>query len=376
MSFDREQYKDIAPYVGKDVDEAIVRLSQHPEFLYAFAASLFKGDGPEVDEKRKQFVKYVLSLLKNVHSYDDFQHVITSGLFLKNVISNTMESFTVSGVEKIKNDKSYLFISNHRDIVLDCALLDYALFEKEKPLCEMAIGDNLLKSQLILDIFKLNGAIIVKRDLSVREKYIETVRLSEYFYNTIQGGKNIWLAQKSGRSKDGIDVTHPAIIKMLYLGPKKDKLSFSDVIKNYHIVPVSISYEMDPNAINKAREEIKTKEEGEYNKKPLEDVISMVKGIREWTGRVNLTFGDELTDTYQTPEEVAAEVDRQIHANYTLWPNNWFSYDYLNNSNENSDKYEGFDKDGFLAGFSHLTPEVRDFVLNSFANPVRSFLGE
>ena len=85
MSFDREQYKDIAPYVGKDVDEAIVRLSQHPEFLYAFAAALFKGDGPEVDEKRKQFVKYVLSLLKNVHSYDDFQHVITSGLFLKNV---------------------------------------------------------------------------------------------------------------------------------------------------------------------------------------------------------------------------------------------------------------------------------------------------
>ena len=376
MNFDREQYKDIAPYVGKDVDDAIIRLTEHPEFLYAFASALFKGEGPSVDEKRKQFVKYVITLLKDVHSYDDFQHVITSGLFLKSVINNTMESFTVSGVEKIQNDKSYLFISNHRDIVLDCALLDYALFEQKKPLCEMAIGDNLLKSQLILDIFKLNGAIIVKRDLPVREKYIETVRLSEYFYNTIQGGKNIWLAQKSGRSKDGIDVTHPAIIKMLYLGPKKDKLSFTEVIKNCHIVPVAISYEMDPNAINKAREEIKTKEEGEYNKKPLEDVISMVRGIREYKGRVHLAFGDELTGDYQTPEEVAAEVDRQIHSNYALWPNNYFSYDYLKGSSENSDKYSGFDSNAFLASISHLSPEVRSFVLNSYANPVRTFLGE
>ena len=376
MNFDRSQYSDIAPYVGKDVDDAIVRISNNPQLLYAFASALIKGEGAEVEAKRKQFVVYVLELLKSVHSYDDFQHKITSGLFLKVVVANTMESFTVSGLEKIDNNKSYLFISNHRDIVLDCALLDYALFLANKPLCEMAIGDNLLKHQFLLDLFKLNGAIIVKRDLPVREKYIETVRLSEYFYNTIQGGKNIWLAQKSGRSKDGIDVTHPAIIKMLYLGPKKDKLSFSEVIKNCHIVPVAISYENDPNAINKAREEVKTKEEGSYSKKPMEDVISMIKGIREWKGRVHIAIGDELTGDYQTLEEVAKEVDRQIHTNYTLWPNNWFCYDYLKSYDENKSKYEGFDKDAFLASINHLNDEVKDFVINSYANPVKSFLGE
>ena len=247
---DYEKYRDIAPYQGEDVRAAVERISKHPELLYAFACAIYKGEGAEVESQRMGLVKYVLEVLKTVGSYDDFQHKITSALLLKNVIDRSMQSFTVSGAEKIDPSKSYLFISNHRDIVLDCALLDYALYERELPLCEMAIGDNLLKHQFLLDLFKLNGAIIVKRDLPMREKYIETVRLSEYFYSTLQGGKNIWIAQKSGRSKDGLDMTHPAIIKMLYLGPKKDKISFAEVIKNCHIMPVAISYEDDPNAIN------------------------------------------------------------------------------------------------------------------------------
>ena len=373
---DYEKYRDIAPYQGEDVRAAVERISKHPELLYAFACAIYKGEGAEVESQRMGLVKYVLEVLKTVGSYDDFQHKITSALLLKNVIDRSMQSFTVSGAEKIDPSKSYLFISNHRDIVLDCALLDYALYERELPLCEMAIGDNLLKHQFLLDLFKLNGAIIVKRDLPMREKYIETVRLSEDFDSTLQGGKNIWIAQKSGRSKDGLDMTHPAIIKMLYLGPKKDKISFAEVIKNCHIMPVAISYEDDPNTINKAREEVATALKGEYNKRPMEDVISMVKGLREWKGNVHLSFGDVIDGEYNSAEDVAAEVDRQIHSIYRLWPNNWFSYDYLKGSDEHRAEYEGFDSDAFLSSIKHLSPEVKSFVLNSYANPVRARLGE
>ena len=171
-------------------------------------------------------------------------------------------------------------------------------------------------------------------------------------------------------------MTHPAIIKMLYLGPKKDKISFAAVIKNCHIMPVAISYEDDPNTINKAREEVATALKGEYNKRPMEDVISMVKGLREWKGNVHLSFGDVIDGEYNSAEDVAAEVDRQIHSIYRLWPNNWFSYDYLKGSDEHRAEYEGFDSDAFLSSIKHLSPEVKSFVLNSYANPVRARLGE
>lgn len=372
--FDRTPYLDIAPYDTAESDAAVARILAHPEYLWAFANALIQGEGEEVQAKRSAFVSYVENVLQSVHSYDDFQKKITAGMFIPSILKGSVNNFSISGAENLSPDDSYLFVSNHRDIVLDCALLDYALLSKNLPLCEMAIGDNLLTNQFITDLFKLNGGIVVKRDLPMREKYLETIRLSEYFVDRIESGKSIWVAQKSGRSKDGLDITHPAIIKMLYLSKKKSGISFADLIRKCHIVPVAVSYEYDPNDINKGREEVAIQKKGSYEKKPLEDLISMLRGLRKAKGNIHISFGTPLTGEYANPDEAAAEIDRQIHTMYRLWPSNCFAYDYLENTDEFSEVYKDFDTEAFISRYAHLDEDVRSFVLNSYANPVRMYI--
>ena len=373
--FDRNKFLDIEPYFDeKQCNEACARIKAHPEIIYAIATALFPVSDENAYEKRKMFTGAVIRCLDEVHSYDDFQKKITIGVFLPTVLGNSADKFTFSGLEKLSPDASYLFVSNHRDIILDCALLDLALFNSGLPLCEMAIGDNLLANQLIEDIFKLNGAIIVKRDLPFREKYLETIRLSEYFVGKIESGKSIWVAQKSGRSKDGRDITHPSIIKMLYLDRKREGVSFQDVIKSCRIVPVAVSYEYDPNDISKAREEVATLSKGHYEKQKNEDVFSMIRGLRSWKGSIHISFGTPLTQNdYESAESVAFDIDRQIHTMYHLFDTNWFCYDYVNGNEDNRDKYENFDTGSFLSRYSHLNNDVRNFIINSYANPVRSY---
>ena len=244
------------------------------------------------------------------------------------------------------------------------------------PLCEMAVGDNLMVNQMVEDLFRMNGGIIIKRNLPMREKYLESIRISEYFVETVsEENKSIWVAQKSGRSKDGKDLTQSAIIKMLYLSKKREGYSFSELMKKCNIVPVAISYQYDPNDINKGREEV-TKEhnDGKYEKKKYEDLISMVKGLRCQKGNVHVSIGDPLDGEYNSPEEVAEAIDRQIHLNYHLFDTNYLSYDVLEGGERFKDFYSSLDKDEFLSRFSHLSEDVRSFVLNTYANPVRMML--
>lgn len=374
--FDRSKFLDIEPYDRQDAEAACQRLKAHPEYIYALATALYPEVSEEAYARRKAFTAGVLARLDEVHGYDDFQKKITCGVCLETLLKTSVTSFTYSGQEKLDPERSYLFISNHRDIVLDCALLDLALYRSGLPICEMAIGDNLLANPFIADVFKLNGAIIVKRDLPFREKYLETLRLSEYFVEKIASGKSIWVAQKSGRSKDGLDVTHPSIVKMLHLAKKREGVGFEEVIKACHIVPVAVSYEYDPNDIAKAREEVLTQANGSYNKGKVEDVVSMIRGLREFKGRIHISIGDELTGDWHSPEEVAAEIDRQIHLNYHLMDTNWFCYDQLNGDDANRDKYPDFDGKAFLDRYAVLNDEVRTFILNSYANPVRSRLAQ
>ncbi|MGI6433246.1 MAG: 1-acyl-sn-glycerol-3-phosphate acyltransferase, partial [Sphaerochaetaceae bacterium] len=285
---------------------------------------------------------------------------------------HSMTSFTYSGLENLEPTKPYLFVSNHRDIILDCALLDYALIQGGMSTCEMAIGDNLLVNQFATDMFKLNGGITVKRNLPMREQYQESLRLSRYFVELItQGGKSIWIAQKSGRAKDGIDVTNPAIIKMLYLSYKDSKLSFGQLIDSVNIVPVAISYQYDPNDINKGREEVSRKLYGTYRKKKYEDVVNMLRGLRRYKGNVHVSFGTRLGGEFADATEVAAEIDRQIHTNYKLWDTNYFAYDVLHSSERFKAEYEKLHTKKFLARYKALADELREFVLSSYANPVR-----
>ena len=368
---DRTKYEDIQPYRGERFEKAKANLMARKEFIGAFAYML-SGDFSSVEP----MVNAIESALCDVHSYDDFQHKVTAGYFIPAILDKTTTGFSVSGGDSLDKNKGYLFISNHRDIILDCTLLDYALKVKNLPLCEMAVGDNLMVNQMVEDLFRMNGGIIIKRNLPMREKYLESIRISEYFVETVsEENKSIWVAQKSGRSKDGKDLTQSAIIKMLYLSKKREGYSFSELMKKCNIVPVAISYQYDPNDINKGREEV-TKEhnDGKYEKKKYEDLISMVKGLRCQKGNVHVAIGEPLTGEYNTPEEVAEAIDRQIHLNYRLFDTNYLAYDVLEGGDMFKDQYASLNKDEFLSRFSHLSEDVRSFVLNTYANPVRMML--
>ena len=368
---DRTKYEDIQPYRGERFEKAKVNLMDKKEFIGAFAYML-TGNFASIEP----MVGAIEKALVDVHSYDDFQHKVTAGFFIPAILENSTTGFSVSGGDNLDKNKGYLFISNHRDIILDCTLLDYALKQKNLPLCEMAVGDNLMVNQLVEDLFRMNGGIIIKRNLPVREKYLESIRISEYFVETVsEENKSIWVAQKSGRSKDGRDLTQSAIIKMLYLSKKKEGCSFSELIKKCNIVPVAISYQYDPNDINKGREEV-TKEhnDGKYEKKKYEDLISMVKGLRCQKGQVHVSIGNPLEGEYNTPEEVAAAIDREIHLNYRLFDTNYLAYDVLEGGDRFKDHYATLDRNEFLSKFAHLSEDVRSFVLNTYANPVRMML--
>ena len=372
---DLSKYRDIAPYRGEDFNAAIKRLLDGVQYLGDFISLLV---GSVDEQKTLEYTSLIMQNISKVTDYDSFLRNITAGLFIPTVINRTMTEFTASGAEKLDKSKGYLFVSNHRDIILDCALLDYALLLADKQLCEMAFGDNLIINQFTEDLFRLNGGVLIRRELPMREKYLESIRLSEYFVDVVSElNKPIWVAQKSGRSKDGIDETQPAIIKMLYLSKKGTGVSFQDLIKSMNIVPVAVSYEYDPNDINKGREEILRKaHDGAYEKKRYEDLISMARGMKCQKGRVHMSIGTPLSGDFADANEVAREIDRQIHLGYRLWDTNLFAYSYLEKDGRFSSELSDFDGDAFLARFNHLSPDVREFVLNSYANPVRMAIKE
>ncbi len=368
---DKSLYRDIAPYSGQDVLDAVARLKAYPKFLSNMGEVLYAGNILKTKWKSHQLKEQVLPLLDQVSTYDDFQRLITAGVFLPTIMRNSMTGFTYSGEEHLNKKTPYLFISNHRDIVLDCALLDYALLQAKLPICEMAIGDNLLVNQFTTDMFKLNGGVTVKRNLPIREQYKESLRLSRYFVELIREEKqSIWVAQKSGRSKDGIDTTNSAIIKMLYLSYKDSGVSFSELIKSVNIVPVAISYQYDPNDINKGREEYSKRLHGTYTKKKYEDLVNMLRGLRRFKGDVHLHFGKPLKDDYETPVDVANEIDRQIHIGYHLHDTNYFAYDLLQGPTRFTNKYKNLNTKQFLNRYKDLNEELRKRILRSYANPV------
>lgn len=371
---DFEKYNDIAPYRGSEIEAAKERLIAKREYLGGFAYLIA---GNDIEDATK-VISYIINGIKNVKSYTDFQRDVTAGVFIPTILQKTTTGFTVSGAENIDPNKGYLYISNHRDIILDCMLLDYALLLSNKPFCEMAVGDNLMANKFIEDIFRINGGIIVRRELPMREKYKESIKLSEYFVDVVsKENTSIWVAQKSGRSKDGIDNTHPAIIKMLYLSKKGSGISFSELIKSVNIVPVAISYQYDPNDINKGREEtIKAQKDGKYEKKKYEDIISMVRGLRCPKGHIHVSIGKPLDGEYESADEVARAIDQQIHTNYRLYNTNYIAYDYLEKTDRFKELYDGLNPEDFLSSYNHLSEEVRSFVINSYANPVRMMLKE
>lgn len=263
---------------------------------------------------------YLNKKIKGIKNIADFQHQVAD--FMTHMIDSTTDGVTYEGFDKLDKNCGYLFISNHRDISLDPAFIDMALYLHHLETVRIAIGDNLLKMPAVTSLMRLNKSFIVKRSVnSPREKLKALKHLSAYIGLSVHEGHSVWIAQREGRAKDGDDRTEGAVLKMLSLYGRELGQKFADYMSSLHIVPVSISYEFDPNDLAKAHElDERARHEGHYNKEQLEDIDTITRGIREYKGRVKIVAGAPVSGGFESAEELAAVLDDFIWKNYALYP--------------------------------------------------------
>lgn len=319
------QFNAIRPYNDDEVPAVIERLSKDDEFINTVLGFRFPHLSSNFGWLLKPFVAYKLKkYLKQINSVRDLQLKIAD--YVEHSISSSIENFTYSGAENIDTQSQYLFMANHRDIVMDPALTNYALHLIGMEIPRIAIGDNLLQKQYVADLMRLNKSFVVRRSVVGRkEKMAAYLQLSAYInHSLLQDHESIWIAQAEGRAKDGNDETDSALFKMLHISRKEEE--FVDIIKSLNLLPVSISYEYDPCDLMKARELYIKATEGRYTKAVGEDDRSIALGVTGYKGDVHVHFSKAITSGFEDAQELAGLVDQQILDNYHLFPANYLAY--------------------------------------------------
>ncbi len=367
------EFEDIRPYHDNEVADALTKLVVDQELTGFLGGWL----APRLNQLFPGIVSAAISmyLKRAIRGVDDiagFQEIVAD--YAKKLVRDGSTEFSYEGFDSLEPGKAYLFISNHRDIAGDSMLLDYALYLNNLETVRIAIGDNLVQRDFATSLMRLNKGFFIKRSVEGAKKaYAALIQASGYIRHSIQTGHSIWIAQSEGRSKNGLDVTDPAIIKMFVLADRKKPLP--DVIRSLNIVPLSISYEFDPCDTLKATELGKIEREGEYEKPPGEDLLSLVRGLNGQKGKVILRLGKQLDGDFESVDEVAAEIDRQIISNLQLFPVNYWALSKLDEPEYQSLSHlvPTIEKKELLALTQRLKscpPEYRSYWLKMYANPV------
>jgi 1-acyl-sn-glycerol-3-phosphate acyltransferase len=327
--------------------------------------------------------------MRSIDNIYDFQAKIIVPV-LERLLDKSSNGITFDGIDNLQKGTAYLFVSTHRDIVLDSALMNYILIKESFATAEIAIGDNLMTIPWVVDLVKLNKSFIVKRNVAKEEKVQASIQLSTYINHTIKEKDNsIWIAQRSGRSKDGDDRTTQSIIKMFNLGGNSN--SALENIKSLNICPVSISYEYNPCDILTMPELMKVAKGEKHEKAPGEDLNHMAQGIQGEKGRIAVSFGkplnteinqlDEIKNRNEICNAVAKMIDNQIHETYHKMPTNYIAYDLLMHENRFESEYTEAEKKGFQTYMESRISQLKgdsDFIhhtfLKMYANPVINFL--
>ena len=370
-----KEFDDIRCYNDEEVPAVLENLRNNKYFKYFMLQVL------DLDT-----YKELLPVLAEVKTVAEFQKrfIVPALLFLEKTTTGGV-SFT--GLDKLDKDKAYLYITNHRDIVLDSAFINKILIPNNYKGTEIAIGSNLLITDWITDYVKINRSFVVTRDAPVRQMMVVSKILSQYIrYNINEKGHSTWIAQREGRTKDGKDSTQVALLKMLNLSGVKDiKQSF----KNLSIIPVSISYEIEPCDNYKAKELYLKDTKTGYQKTPADDLNSMSDGITMKKGRVHYHFNEPIDfeldqingklNKNEQFEAVANIIDQKIWSSYKLWPNNYIAYDLVNFTNKYNTEYTKEEKETFIKMMEEKistikgdVQAIKDSYLSIYANPVVS----
>jgi len=366
------KFDAIRSFYDSEINEGIIKVIDHP-MMKALMNFCFPGVDDEVWKEQ----------LRKTHSIRDFQcNFIYFGV--QQVLEKSSEGLTTSGFEKLEKNTAYLFISNHRDIVLDTTLLNASLFEHGLDMTSSAIGDNLVKKTFLKILAKLNRNFLVQRGLSPRELLVSSKLLSEYMAQLLlHENRSVWIAQREGRTKDGNDETNPGVLKMIAMG--SDEPNIMDYFKKIKIVPVSISYEYDPTDALKMPQLLAEANNEIYIKEKNEDFKTLLSGIIGQKKRIHIHIGDvldaEIDDiiknvdtTNKQVQALAQVIDDSILSNYKLWTTNFIAYDILNCSNRFSHLYTENEKLLFERRLEmridHEHPVAKQGFLDMYANPV------
>ena len=363
---------DIAPYTDHDVPAVINHLLDDPEFIDAVGKFRFKGWYQWIKPFAFQRIRAaVRQRTAHIDSIASFQSALEP--ILANILSQTTETFTVSGLEHLDPNKAYLFLSNHRDIAMDPAFVNWALYSGGFETVRIAIGDNLVQKPFVGDLMRLNKSFIVRRDVSGPREMLKTYSaLSNYIRDSLETGHPVWIAHREGRAKDGIDRTDPAILKMLSMAGKAREESFQTALQALRIVPVSISYEFDPCAPLKARELALTERDGEYVKTANEDIQSIATGIMGWKGRVHLHFGHVIDAVPDTPNALAEFIDHQIALGQKVFDTGRLADAMLNHVSQPLDLMPDVAR-RFERLIAKTPSQYQTKLLEIYANPFRQF---
>jgi 1-acyl-sn-glycerol-3-phosphate acyltransferase len=366
------KFDSIRPFYDSEVNAAICASINHP-MMKAIMSFTF----PDVDEEVWK------SQLRKTHSIRDFQcNFIYESV--QTVLRKSSEGLTTSGFEKLDKNTSYLFISNHRDIILDTSLLNVCLFDHGLVMTASAIGDNLVKKDFLLNLSKLNRNFLVQRGLPPRELLQSSKLMSEYIAQLLlRENRSVWIAQREGRTKDGNDATHSGVLKMLGMG--SDEKNLMDYFKKIKIVPVSISYEYDPTDALKMPQIMAEANDEIYIKDKNEDFITLLSGIIGQKKRIHIHVGEVLDkeldvieaendNTNKQVQALAQVIDDSILQSYKLWPTNYIAYDLLYKTDKYSSLYTDDEKSLFERRFEMRidasNETQRESFLAMYANPV------
>lgn len=375
------KYDDIRPYRDDEVPEVLDRLSGNGEFIDTLLSIKY----PTLARWFPWLFRPIISRALNrafakINTVRDLHDAMRASM--GNLLAKIDSTVTVSGLDKLDRETPYLFISNHRDIAMDPAFVNVALYDDERDTVRIAIGDNLLTKQFTADLMRLNKSFIVKRSVvNRREKLAALMQLSGYIrFSLTEEHSSVWIAQREGRAKDGMDKTEPALLKMLALSKSKEQ-TFAEAIAELNVVPVSISYELDPLDEAKGQELYAKQMDGVYEKDEHEDFASIYNGIVGRKGAVHVAFGQPLTSHIDSADEMAVAVDQQIIENYHLHPTNILAFEQIEESHQRVvDWREGMDCDWaaitreFNQRINAIPERYRDIVLAMYANPVRQKL--
>lgn len=362
----------IRPYNDAEIPAAVQRIVDNPSFGM-IAAYLFPGR--PMEEFRK--------LCLTAKTIDEFQTIVMWPV-MQSIIEHTTDGITEVGFDTYNDQRKGIFVCNHRDILLDAALADFFLYKHDKQRPEITFGSNLMKGEMVIDIGKCNRMFRINRGGNMRDFYKNSLEVSAYMRHVVTEKKrSVWIAQRNGRTKNGDDKTEMAELKMFSLSSDKP---FVENLGEINITPIAISYEFEPCDFLKVQELYVSKYQ-RYEKGPDEDLQSILKGITQKKGRINIVVTPTITqqelefcdhfEKNKKYQKLAEIIDRRIYENYKLWPNNYIAYDILYQSCKYENEYTAEQKKAFTEymenGLSKLTGEIdefREIFLGIYANPI------